>query len=285
MTEELRDRRWRVEIGYATSGPKAEVLDVSDLDIEFQVKKDLSRQPNKGTVKIFNLSTEHRASLASALEGGGAFVRLSAGYAATGASLILSGDVTKVSTSRGNVDVTTTLEVKDGGLALRKSRASRSFVRGTAIEDVLRALVVDLDLGEGNLSTYLPGIAFEDGSKTLRSGFVAEGATGTVLTGVLRSSGLRWSVQDGALQLRPRGGAAVERAVVLAPDTGLVGSPRPEEKGRVAATALIQPGLIPGAKVVLRSADFDGGYMIREVDYQGATRGQPWYAVLKLEPY
>jgi hypothetical protein len=284
MPRELRDRRWRVEIGYASGRSDSTVLDISELDIEFDVKKDLSRQPNKGTVKVYNLSKEHRAALARASAEGGLFVRLSAGYAANTSSLLLVGDVTKVSTTRNEVDVVTALEARDGGVALQSSRASRSFVRGTSVEDVLRALVAEMGIGEGNLATYTPDLAFESGDRTLRSGLSIEGSTRVVLTNFLHASGLRWSVQDGALQIRPRGRAALARAIVLSPATGLVGSPQSEEKGKVSATSLLQPGFIPGGIVVLRSADFDGSYLIREVTYQGATRGTPWYAALKLEP-
>lgn len=282
---ELRDRRWRVEVGYATNGPTATVLDVSELDIEFDVKKDLSRQPNKGTVKIHNLSAEHRAALASAAADGDVYVRLSAGYAATGPSLLLAGDVERVTTDRGETDVVTVLEAKDGSRILRTARMRQSFARGTTVEAVIRAAAGALGAGEGNLSTYAPGIALEGGERAFRSGYVCDGSAASVLDDLFRGCRMRWSVQDGALQVRPVGEPAIERAVVLSPSTGLIGSPRAEEKGKASATSLLQPGLAPGAKVALRSADFDGSYLVRETVYQGATRGTQWYAVLKLEPY
>src|SRR5699024_8459065 len=48
MTEALRGRVWRVEVGYRTT-----VFDVSELDITFDVKKAEGSKPNKGNVSIF----------------------------------------------------------------------------------------------------------------------------------------------------------------------------------------------------------------------------------------
>jgi hypothetical protein len=285
VTGELRRRRWRVEVLTSAGGGQARVVDVSELDVEFSVTKDLTRQPNKATVKIWNLARERRASLANALANGtGVFVRVHAGYIATGIHQLFVGDVRKLTGERSGTDVVTAIEARDAGAHLRSARIARSFAPGTSAEAVVRAAAAALEVGEGNLATYAPGIRLAD-ETSLREGFVAHGSAARVLDELLRAADLRWTVQDGALQIRPRAQAASERAVVLSPSTGLVGSPRLEERGMVAATALVQPGLDPGLKVSLRSAEVEGGFVVKQVEYQGATRGTSWYAALKLKPY
>ena len=84
--------------------------------------------------------------------------------------------------------------------------------------------------------------------------------------------------------MRRAGFGLDERAIKLSPESGLVGTPQPAEKGELNVTALIQPGLVPGQRIVLESADYSGGYVIREAIFIGNTRGRDWYAHLLLRP-
>lgn len=282
----LFGRVWRVLVGYDDeSGARRTVLDVSQLDIEFDVATDITRAPNKATIKIWNLGAEKRSNLVAALadKRRRAVVSLEAGYEDQGASQIFRGEITAIRSGRGNVSTSIDIEARDSSEILRSARISQSFAPGTSVEAVVRAAASALGAGEGNLSAYASGLTV-DGERSFRSGYAASGLAASVLDDLLRAAGLRWSIQKGALQLRRAGGAAIEQAVLLSPQSGLIGSPSPEDKGQVRVQCLLQPSLTPGQRVVLKSADYDGGYVIREARFVGATSGGSWHAELLLRP-
>ena len=63
---------------------------------------------------------------------------------------------------------------------------------------------------------------------------------------------------------------------------GLIGSPEPGTKGATVCTALLQPGLVPGAPVQLQSEYVSGTFRIERVSCSGDTSGRAWYADLEV---
>lgn len=286
----LFDRRWRVEVTRETGANRQTTIDVSELDLAFEVRRDLTRKPNKARVEIWNLSEEKRGALAEALatsprsaQFAPVSMRISAGYEDPGVSLLFSGEVTRLSVAHEQHDVTTTLEGKDARSVLRGARISKSYAPGTTVEAVVRSVVSALGVGEGNLAAYVTGIAI-DGDRIFREGYAVTGTAANVLTDLLRPAGLRWSIQAGALEVRQAGRGLDDRVIQLSPSSGLVGAPQPGDKGEIDLTALIQPGLTPGARISVESADMRGLYVIRDTVFKGDTRSRDWYAHIKARP-
>lgn len=271
----------------------------SGLDLAFEVESSVQREPNTCALKIWNLSPEHRRSLdgASAMP-----VRVEAGYVDS-ITTLFNGDV-RVTESRRRaaqhrqassragslshgvdlVDVITSIEAEDGGTAWRTATVSRSFAARTPVVAALEACVEALGIGRGNLDEL-------DAEAVYAGGDVRSFAEGTVLSGLahvemnrlVRGCGLTWSVQSGALQLRRAGRALATRAVLLTPETGLVGSPAVDADGYVTTTSLLNGALYPGRPVVLRSRELEGSYQVRRVRHVGDTAGQDWSSEVTLE--
>lgn len=258
-------RRWRVQVGD---------LEVSDLDLEFSVKRTLRTRPGECTIKVFNLGAPHRAALLSARR---PIVQLSAGYDPP--PLLFRGDARKIEVSRDGSDWITTITAGDGEHAIRTARTSTAFAPGTLLADAVRSLAASMGLGLGNAS----GAAALT-SAVLPEGAVVRGNAAQELTRLCSSAGLSWSVQDGVLQLLAVGRALSRVAVELSPDTGLVESPEKGKGGTVKARALLLPDLVPGRLVSLRSEVVTGTLRVEEVECTGDTRGDDWYASLTLRP-
>lgn len=272
---QLWRRTWRVVVG---------PVDVSELDVDFTVYKSKKREPNKATVTVYGLSANTRQRI----EGTRPRVEVYAGYEPGDPPLLFVGEATRaqgVVTEADGVEVITTIEAKDQGDSYQRARINRSFAAGAAVGDVLTVAVDALGIGRGNLSDFVRGLELSNGATTFPEGFVASGAARDVVDSLVRGAGLRWSVQNGVFTVRERGRPVQNRATLLKPETGLVGSPTADERGVVTATCLIQPGLDPGRRVVLESRQFNGGYAVRSVEYSGSTSGSDWYAKLVLEPY
>jgi hypothetical protein len=112
------------------------------------------------------------------------------------------------------------------------------------------------------------------------------------------SVGARWSAQGGALVLIPDGGVRAGEAIVIGPQSGLVGIPEATDNGVVVHT-LLNPDLTIGTSVLIDSSLIvqtvtlnhfrpDLGfvfetsnlnlYRVLAIDHTGDTRGQEWYS-------
>ena len=253
-------------------------LRVVGASIKFEIVKTLGREPNTANLRLANLAQSTRDQLATDTE-----IEVRAGYE-DDHDVLFIGDARDVWTERDGPDLWSVIEAEDGGRAYRAATMERSWDSQVSPHDAIAACVEALDIGRGNLATASTTASYAEG-------LVLSGLAWRQLDRVCRDAGLRWSVQNGNLQLRQSGHPAETSAVHLTPGTGLIGSPKRSKRDarthRVTAEArsLITPGLYPGRVVVLDSSTVEGNWRINRVRYQGETRGAPWYADLELEEY
>lgn len=353
MNPILFRRAWRVTVGLpglasnevaplvasAAGSPLAQVagvaassmrvLDVSAADIEFKILRSLKSVPNKCDLTIWNLTSDHRAQLLKRNSPTGdpkklvgVPVQIEAGYVGQ-TSLLFAGDLRQVASQGTGTDFKTALSGDDGGTAFREARINRTFRKGTFIGNILAACCEALGIGIGNARDFVdPSIGIAGIGKQIPASMTLSGAASKELNKLARSIGLTWSIQNGALQLLPKGQPLNSSAIHLSPATGLIGSPeasidstirlpipkvevsvdgqkgqasarvntqKPHRKqdapGMVKAKSLIIPGLVPGRQVLLDSSELKGHYMISEVEYTGQTFAQPWYADMVLRDF
>lgn len=279
MPRPLFGRRLQVTIGST---------DVSAFDQTFDITKSTAREPNTAEVRVLNLSRSTRAALESA-ETPRLIVR--AGYEADGdpPPLLFNGESRLIYSERDGVDIALVIQASDSGRALQTARISRSYAPGTPIVSALRDAVAALGIGPGNLDEFAAAYQARNGASVFADGFVADGPARRVLHSLARAAGLRWSVQNGALQLLRVGEPLQSTAPLLSAASGLVDTPTrsfegPRHRLKVTAKALLQPGLEPGRRVVLRSDTIEGGFEIRRAIYRGGTAVAEWHATLELAP-
>jgi hypothetical protein len=254
-----------------------EDLDLSGFDAAFSVTRTLKATPNTCELRLYNLGQALRRELATKAKDG-LFVSIAAGF---GDRLcqIYRGDLRDAFSVREDTGWVTTISSGDGEKARRTARVRRAFPRGTKVDVVLRALTESLGVGMGNTASALFGPKkLAHGSSEFVSGTVTHGSAATQLTEMLRSVGMEWSIQDGELQVLDKGRALAGEAIVLTPETGLVGSPEPGNKGTVKATVLLMPGLQPGTKVLIETSEVHGLFRLERVDYAGDTTQDDWLA-------
>lgn len=263
---------------------------IDGLDVDFKIVKSTKREPNTASLTVYNLSETHRRELEAVQT---LRVQFEAGYDSTGLSMLFRGDLRtgesprggrKLSTEVDASDVKTLIEATDGGQTVLVRRVNRSFPPGTSVATVLGAAIDAAGIGRGNLQDFASQ-PLEGASATFVNGTVLYGWASEEIDQIVRSMGLRWSVQNGNFQGLVRGRPLQTSAVRLSPTTGLVGSPEVDEKGNVKATALIQPGLDPGRKILLESRKLTGGYEVKRVEYSGSTYSGDYYANLELKAY
>lgn len=251
------------------------------LDVKFSVKRNLKAQPNTCDLTILNLNPDHRSQIEQKKT---ALVQVEAGYAG-GTSVLFIGDLrTSVSVWEGP-DCVTSLSSGDGEKAIRTARVSVSIHKNTQTGDVLKTLATALGVGQGNLNAAISKLQAAGVGSLFSMGTVLSGSASREMTNICRSSGLTWSIQNGALQLLPLKTSLDGVAIKLTPQSGLIGSPTVDNTGVMSCKCLLMPDVFPGRKLVIQSDRLQGQYRIEEVDSSGDTASTDWYHSIKAKRY
>jgi hypothetical protein len=280
----LEHRDWSVQVGNVrmTPGPPGR-----SLTVEFEVTKTTDREPNTCTLKVANLIRRRRDSLQELDD---PQLQIIAGYRDF-TDTIFVGDARDIWSYRDGVDTWTEIESEDGGTAYRTGTIQQSFAAGTPVATVIEACATAMGVGFGNAASVASGAELDSGGNNYANGTTVSGVAWRQLNRVCSSCSLRWSVQNGVLQLRAAGRPSQVSAIVLNPASGLLESPtrgkRDERTGRITygAKALLIPGLYPGRVVRVQSREVNANLMIQRVRYGGTTTGEDWFAELELQEY
>ena len=258
-----------------------DTLVVDGLRVAFKIEKSLSPDPNKVEVSIYNLSEDSRKRLQKK----DATIIVQAGYEENIAQ-IFRGTLRTVSHVMNGGDRVTKITAGDGEKELRSVRINESMASGATIEAVAKKLIDALGLKTGNALTELSKGGFRSGLTDFANGKVLHGLASRELEKLLKSAGLSYSVQDGALQLLRPGDALQTEAVLLNAGTGLIGSPEYGETGKdkkitLKVRSLLQPTLFPGRRVKIESATVNAVLRVDKVTHNGDTHAQAWYSELE----
>ena len=257
-----------------TDGARNEILRVT-----FQIEKSLTESANTAEISVYNLAEQTRAKVSEKA----LLTTLEVGYSGQ-SSIIFKGQLEAGTNQRDGVDWVTSFQSTDGGKQLRESRINVSF-KTISASDAMQKIVNALGVGIGNAKEKIAQGNIRGALDDFKNGLVLSGPTKRELTRLTKTLGYDWSVQDGQLQLlAARDAIEPGDAIVLNPDTGLIGSPESGENGVIDARALLIPQLTPGRVVRLESRQIEGFYRVEKVAYQGDTHGQDWYADLELKP-
>lgn len=284
--------------------------ELSGLRFAFSIQKGATQNPNKCTVKIWNAAPDTRALI----EAVGNVLILKAGYTeVVGAMTIFAGDVTRSLTVREGPDWITELELQDGLSEFRDSKVSVSFAAGATTTQVIKDLAKRFGLPVRPMPTDVAG-------KQYKAGFAFVGRVRDAMNKACEHMGLEWSIQNREIQIIKKGGVLKQKAYLLTPDTGLIGSPMQESKtmtekaaAKLGFTAdqpgvrktfelnregefetmlmvlgykvktLLQPLMEPGGYVQVKSKSINGEFFrIEELTHTGDTHGNEWHTELTL---
>jgi hypothetical protein len=263
------------------------------LRITFTVERDERPWPNKAVIEVYNLNPDHRDYCSG---NRGIPCRLEAGYPG-GTGTLFAGVIRSGESYRDGQDWVTVLTAGDGevnrsGQPLASGQISKAWARGTPLAVVVADFAKELDVDLGNVAA-IGSLATTSAGPALAAGLAVDGPVLDEWIALMRSCGLAWSIQDGALQLRVPGLPAGV-APIVSPFTGLVEGvalstrqvirTHPVTKKEsvqeiqvAAGRSLLLPGLIPGHQMLLQSRATTGLYMVASVRHVGDSRGQDWY--------
>lgn len=258
----------KIQITFGKPGPGETQTRVSQLLIQIDMEKNSQAEPNKGTVAIHNLNQNSRALLQQS----GVSALVEAGY---GDSLdkLFVGQVRAAPTVRQGRETVTTIEFQDGIEQYQKSRINKAFAPGVTNKQVLQALADSLKVGIGAIKGLVEG--------QFQQGLSLSSDVKSALDDITGKMGLEWSIQDNNLQILPPKTPSEFLGLVLAPDTGLIGSPTEREDSKnggkfLEFRALLRPQIRPGVAVQIQSRDVNGYFKVRKAHYTGDNRKGPF---------
>jgi hypothetical protein len=224
--------------------------EVSNLRCAFSIEKGSTKSPNKCTARVWNASPATRAQI----EVIGNVLVLKAGYTEeSGAALIFAGNIIRTLTVREGADWITELEMQDGFLEFRDTKISLSFAKGVTTQQVVDNISKQFGLPVRPLPASIA-------AKQYPGGFAFVGRVRDAMDKVCENSGLEWSIQNREIQVIPKGGVFKQRAYVLSPASGLLGSPSQESR-TMTEKAAAKEGITskqPGVRVILKRDKVDG---------------------------
>ena len=264
MGDTLYMREWRLQVG---------TYDLSELDLSFSITRDVTREPNAATIKVYNL--KDREGIAA-----DDFVSLSVGYLDGGYATAFSGRVKRVHHAIDGSDIVTTIEAKDAGTSYLEGELYMSFTSARNV-DIAKMLVTTMGIGEGNL---------RDLPVEIIDSFVCAGPSRVHLADLLRATGHRYSIQDGALQIQKgRRPIQADSVTLISSQTGMIGSPtvtygKRKRDDKLTVQCAIQAGCEPGMTVRIVSLFVDTYAEVKRVDVRGDTATEDWSMTLECKP-
>jgi hypothetical protein len=257
-------------------------IEITDLRIEFDVKRDLSKHPNSCSIKITNLGKTARTALSKKPLS----VVLEAGYDGV-TRVLFTGDMIFGASTLDGSDWTTLIQCGDGDRVNASARINRSYDSGTPVKDILKDIAKSM--GQVLPSSVLNARDLD----TQVQGYAAFGSSTDQLSRLLTPHGYTHSIQNGKLQIlkvvETTGGTRDE--YLLDEAAGIIGSPEfgsPPRNGKaphVTVNMLLYPELRPGARARVRSLAIpDSSFKIESVSHKGDTHGQPWTTSCELKP-
>jgi hypothetical protein len=247
------------------------------LDVAFNVERSLKPEPNTAELQIWNLNKDNRSALEELDQ---VPVQIDAGYEEQTA-LVYIGVMRTVFTTRDGPDLVTTIQSGDGEKEYQQSRINVSVSKGSSNTSVFKQVAKALGVATGNLESSDVASVLGSAPLLFPQGGVLSGQVSQIVTELTASLGLSWSIQNGALQFLPLAQPLAGSAVLLSPNTGLVGSPSVDNKGVLTAQTLLIPDLFPGRIVELESERLSGAFRVDKAKYSGDTAGDDWYIDLE----
>lgn len=278
---ELFNRDFSVQIADRLIRARADDDDIAQptLRVQFKVEKGDRKTPNSANVTVYNLSDASRSSIQEK----GATTIIEAGYVGS-TQQIFKGDLIYASTRRDGPDWVTEFQSGDGAARYRGKRINESFPRGAKLKQVVKTAAEAIGVDLGNTVDRMTQGGFRGSIDEFARGLVLQGKATTELEKLLKSIGLGYSIQDGALQILGGNETTQAAAVKISPATGMVGSPEVGEKGIVNVRTLLQGLIKPGLKVDIEAKEFTGFFKCIKVTHTGDTWGGDWYTDLEAKP-
>lgn len=317
MNQDQFLRKWSLVVADVTGNG----IDLSELRIKFTILQSDEESPNTANIRVYNLSEATVKKITSLTPVEYNRVVLQAGYQDGNFGIIFDGTIRQFRRGReNNIDSYLDILAAEGDIPFEFSYVQQPLAAGWKQSDAISAATKAMGLKE-NIVTDSNGLL----GGTNPRGKVLWGLARVALRSATQSVGSTWSINNGTVQVIPLQGYLPNEAIVLNAKTGMIGVPEQTDEG-IRVKCLLNPKLIIGGRIQIDNASInqltqqgagmagldsplsvgqitfnsitgevqlpasvaaDGMYRVYVVEYEGDTRGNPWYAniiALAIDP-
>lgn len=290
---DIWDRQYRVRIGKNNSVGreigKPNEKTKRAIRCSFSCEIGDSSSSNTGKITLWNLADE----TLRLLEQEDCLIELRAGYG-DDLPVIMGGSLTCFETETNGADRQTTIEFVDSFTSARDTTVSLSYSGVVNGEKIVRDVAQEMGC-EVKLSPKAKMIDFKN--------FAFVGTGKTLIGRLCDRSKLRWSVQNGIIQICALDEPLTMAAYVLSADSGMIGSPKPffesastssksstsknassnttkrKAKKGIEVTYCLNGHIQIDDYVKVESREDKGNYRASKIRFTGDTEGDDWQCV------
>ena len=270
-------------------------LDLSNLRIKFSVKRTDNMTPNTADIYVYNLEEQTALDIRDNFKK----VILQGGYESN-FGVIFQGNIKQVIIGReSGQDTFINIQAGDGDQSYNFAIVNQTIAAGATQTDQITAAANSMTenggVTTGNIGTLPQG--------QLPRGKVMYGNARHYLRNVAQNTNNAWSIQDEQITFVPKKSYLPGQVTVLTSKTGMIGQPQQTNIG-VNVKALLNPNIKVGGRIQIdnksvqnykinlsnsqqnaaanvgASLSADGTYYVMAAEYEGDTRGVPWYVNL-----
>lgn len=250
----LYKRIIRIVIGQEDST----AISIDKLYIQIEIKKNISGKPNDGFVKIYNLAenTENQ------IRDKGVRIRVFAGHDDRPV-LIHDGDIRRVDRDpKPGVDRITIINLGGNVVKLSQAFFNKSYSGQVSVKQIVLDAIPTFNI-DATDTDQIPDDAFlYDYSFT--------GKTGDLLDKILNPIGVQWFESDNFIKFSSNK-KALENVVLLAKNTGLIGSASITDKG-ANFKSVLNGRIVLNERVKIESILVNGVIKVIELMHKGDNR-------------
>jgi hypothetical protein len=277
-----------------------------DLRMRFEVRQSDVQTPNTAIIRVYNLADDTAKSVITEFNQ----VTLQAGYITGNYGIIFKGTIKQYKRGRESaVDSYLDIFAADGDVAHNQSTINATIPAGSNTLEQQKAKLLEAQkkAEQGLMEGYTSPSGLPGG--VMPRGRVLYGMTADEIRTWQENAGASWTIQNREVQIHGLKEYSQGEIVVLTAQTGLVGIPEATQDG-IHVTCLLNPAIKVRGRVQLSNAGInqyfapggaaiqgqasstfpsytsmnffattaaDGVYSVIVIDYEGDTRGLPWY--------
>lgn len=247
------------KIGLVVGNASGAGLDLSNMQIHFNVFAADTNAPNRAIIRVMNLSTTTSKMVQKEFQ----TVALQAGYQGQGNyGLIFQGTIKQFKRGRiSALDSYLDILAADGDEAYNFAFVNKSLAAGSSQMDQVKAAASSMNQ-YGVTQGQLDGLGTTGTGGVLPRGKVLFGLAKDQLQSPTDTAGVSWSIDNGKLVTVPLTGYLPGTAVVLNAATGLDGVPEQTDNG-IEINCLLNPNIKIGTRVQINNADINSSTQLQ----------------------
>lgn len=255
-------------------GNDKESIVIDKLNLEFDITKTITKDPNPAVFALNNLSQSTRNLITDKKYDR---IMFNAGYG-TDLKTLFVGYISEVENKKEGTEIITIMTCSDGQKDYREARVAVTVAKGATDKEIVKQVtgaMPNTDKGQQSFTK----------ERKLPRGKTLVGNARDVLSGIAKNQDADWSIQDNKLVMLPKTSAfANNEGFLISEETGLIGSPQKVSDGlevRCYLNNMMRIGQLCRVESMIK--EYSGDFKITKINMKGGIKSNDWMSILTLQ--